>query len=285
MILRAILAKYSFIFSVMIIHPKAIVYIFESKLETMEFSTFGLLGLTLLLGIKHSLDADHVVAISSIITRSPSLKNTLKLSFSWAIGHMVTAGIITFILFTFKEEILVNYLANFEALVAIMLILIGVLTILWEFDVIKWGKHTHGHIHYKDEGIEVHPEDHLHSHEDDVEELEHVHVFVAKREHQAIFGIGIIHGLASNDELLLLFTLTLGINNFLFIFIGLLIFSFGVVLGMSFFGTAINSISIKTRREKIIRIMNISIALIAIGYAVYTISGGDTINLLPFIGE
>ncbi len=251
----------------------------------MEFSTFGLLGLTLLLGIKHSLDADHVVAISSIITRSPSLKNTLKLSFSWAIGHMITAGIITFILFTFKEEILSNYLSSFEAIVGIMLIVIGVLTILWEFDIITWGKHTHGHIHYNEDGIEVHQEEHPHDHSEEVELLEHVHVFAAKGEHQAIFGIGVIHGLASNDELLLLFTLSLGINNFLYIFIGLLIFSGGVVLGMSFFGTAINSISIQTRREKVIRIMNISIALIAIGYAIYTLTGGETINLLPFIGE
>lgn len=252
----------------------------------MEFSVIGLLGLTFLLGIKHSLDADHVVAISSIITRSPNLKNTLKLSFSWAIGHMITAGVITFLLFTFKEEILSNYLSSFEAIVGIMLILIGVLTILWEFDVIRWGKHTHGHIHYTEEGVEIHPEDHVHHQpEGDVEELEHVHVFVAKKEHQAIFGIGVVHGLASNDELLLLFTLTLGINNFFYILIGLAIFSFGVVVGMSFFGTAINTISLKTRREKIIKVMNITIAIIAIGYAVYTLSGGETINLLPFIGE
>ena len=250
----------------------------------MDFTAFGLILLTLLLGIKHSLDADHVVAISSIITRSPSLKNTLKLSTSWAMGHMITAGIITFILFTFKEQVLSHYLSSFEFIVAIMLILIGVLTILWEFNIITWGKHSHGHIHYKDDGVEIHTEDHDHDHEN-VEPLEHVHVFQAKKEHQAIFGIGIIHGLASNDELLLLFTLTLGIDNFLLILFGLFIFSFGVVLGMSFYGTVLNSISITTRREKIIRWMNISIAVIAIVYAVYTIAGGETINLLPFIGE
>ncbi len=252
----------------------------------MDFTAFGLILLTFLLGIKHSLDADHVVAISSIITRSPSLKNTLKLSTSWAMGHMLTATVITFILFTFKEQVLSRYLSSFEFVVAIMLILIGVLTILWEFNIITWGKHSHGHIHYKDNGVEIHADDHDHDHDnEDVEPLEHVHVFKAEKEHHAIFGIGIIHGLASNDELLLLFTLTLGIDNFLLIVFGLFIFTFGVVFGMSFYGTLLNSISITARREKIIRWMNISIALIAITYALYTIAGGETINLLPFIGE
>ncbi|MDH5403062.1 MAG: hypothetical protein OEY49_11270, partial [Candidatus Heimdallarchaeota archaeon] len=81
-------------------------------------STLGLLIFALLLGIKHSMDVDHVIAISSVFTRERKFTDTAKLSFTWAIGHMMTAGIITFILFSIKETILDTILANFEILVA-----------------------------------------------------------------------------------------------------------------------------------------------------------------------
>ncbi|MCE7736777.1 MAG: hypothetical protein GPJ54_17980 [Candidatus Heimdallarchaeota archaeon] len=100
-----------------------------------------------ILGIKHSLDADHVVAISSILLRAPTLKKTFSLSISWALGHMLTASIITFILFTFREVVLDKFLGSFEIIVAVMLIIIALLTIAWEFNIISFGKHSHGHLH------------------------------------------------------------------------------------------------------------------------------------------
>ena len=107
----------------------------------------GLFSIAFILGIKHSMDADHIVAISSIILRSPSLKNSITLSISWALGHMLTASIITFILFGLKETVLELVLSNFEVIVGVMLILIALLTLAWEFDIISWGKHSHGHAH------------------------------------------------------------------------------------------------------------------------------------------
>ncbi len=105
----------------------------------------ALLFIALLLGIKHSMDADHIVAISSILIRSPSLGNTLTLSVSWALGHMLTASVITFILYSFRELFLDKYLASFEIAVGIMLIAIALLTLAWEFNIIKFGKHVHSH--------------------------------------------------------------------------------------------------------------------------------------------
>ena len=42
----------------------------------------------------------------------------------------------------------------------------------------------------------------------------HINFLEYKGDHAAISGIGILHGLASNDELLLLLTLTLGFSSF-----------------------------------------------------------------------
>lgn len=122
--------------------------------ETLNFLPIAEDGLTgslyflaLILGMKHSMDADHVVAISSILLRAPTMRKTITLSISWALGHMLTASIITFILFGFKDLFLEKILGNFEVIVGVMLIVIALLTLAWEFDIITWGKHTHGHAH------------------------------------------------------------------------------------------------------------------------------------------
>src|SRR5437867_9471975 len=58
----------------------------------IEFAAFIVLALAL--GFKHSYDADHLVAVSNLITRSGSIRKTSLISVSWAAGHMVTAAII-----------------------------------------------------------------------------------------------------------------------------------------------------------------------------------------------
>ncbi len=122
-----------------------------------EGLTGALLIIAFVLGIKHSLDADHVVAITGILVRSPSTKRTITLAMAWALGHMFTATIISGIIFVFKEAFLTAFLDNFEIIVAYMLILIAVLTILWELDIIKFGKSHHHH-----PGMEEVEHDHTH---------------------------------------------------------------------------------------------------------------------------
>ena len=247
-------------------------------------STLGLLIFALLLGIKHSMDVDHVIAISSVFTRERKFTDTAKLSFTWAIGHMMTAGIITFILFSIKETILDTILANFEILVAIMLILIGIFTILWELNIIKKGKHSHAHLHDETNIEEIcsHPEC-LDKQDHDFHTFNHIHMFPKSKEKKALFGIGIIHGLASNDELLLLFTISLGFNDYWLIFIGLIIFTLGVVIGMIFYGSILNLSVLKLHKKNIIKSINIILAIVAIGYGIYVGLGGEGANLLPFI--
>src|SRR5437870_8246664 len=63
----------------------------------IEFAAFIVLALAL--GFKHSYDADHLVAVSNLITRSGSIRKTSLISVSWAAGHMVTAAIITVLLY------------------------------------------------------------------------------------------------------------------------------------------------------------------------------------------
>ena len=72
------------------------------------------LGLALALGFKHSYDADHLVAVSNLLSRSKDLRRTTLMSVSWAAGHMLTASGITVILFVFRELLLRPFLDAFE---------------------------------------------------------------------------------------------------------------------------------------------------------------------------
>src|SRR5437667_11848024 len=80
----------------------------------VEFAAFMVLALAL--GFKHSYDADHLVAVSNLITRSGSVRKTSLMSASCAAGHMVTAAIITVLLYTFRQTDLAEFLPTLDLL-------------------------------------------------------------------------------------------------------------------------------------------------------------------------
>ena len=181
------------------------------------------MGLALLLGLKHSYDADHILAVSHFLRKAHSLGSALGMSVNWAAGHMIMAGIVTTLLYTFRQSILSTLLAHFDKIIGIMLIGLGLLGLKDLF------AHSHAHSH----GAARHA--HAHSHQS----KSHVHPHM--------FGIGILHGLASNDEMLILFTASLGLSSLPGILMGVGVFSIGVVTGMVMFSlifsNAMNSTS------------------------------------------
>ncbi|MHA2094463.1 MAG: urease accessory protein UreH domain-containing protein, partial [Candidatus Hodarchaeales archaeon] len=188
-----------------------------------------------------------------------------KLSISWALGHMVTASLLTIILFSFKETLLKEILANAELLVPFMLIGIALVTLAWEFDLL----HFHRHEHSQAEESKEHTHLHLH--------------FPKLNEHGTMVGIGIIHGLASNDELLLLFTLTLGINELWAILVGVMFFTIGVIGGMVTYGWLINFPNKRWGEKRVTRVVNISIAVVTLAYATWLLLGLEGINIVEFL--
>ena len=63
------------------------------------------------------------------------------------------------------------------------------------------------------------------------------------------------------------------------------LFSCGVMVGMIAWSSLINLPKIKSKQEKIIKWLNISIAIIAIVYGIYLLLGREGINLIAFLGE
>ena len=187
--------------------------------------------LSLALGFKHSYDPDHLIAVSNILHKVKSIKSSVKIGLSWALGHMITTTIVTIMLYAFKETILSNILPHFEKIVGIMLIVLGLLSLK---ELLFFHSHAHSH------GNVTHSHTHMH-----LKQREEKHF------HRHMLGIGIVHGLASNDELLVLFTASLAVTSLGWLIIGLGIFSIGVVLGMILFACLLSYPLLKIHSELI----------------------------------
>ena len=249
-----------------------------------DFIIAGIFLACFFLGIKHSLDVDHVAAVSTLLLRSPKITHTIKMSIFWALGHTLTAGIVTVILFLMKDVFLSSFLAGFELIIAIMLILIGTITLILEFNTFKGVQKPHSH-HFHFSKKNRHPSHSTSINGQDgngILKPEPNGLLRINNNIVAIALIGILQGLASNDELLIILAFTLNFNNLLKVLIGIVLFSLGVTVGMVGWSSLLNLPNIKGKQEKIIKWLNVSIAIIAILYGVYILLGGEGINLIAF---
>lgn len=86
-------------------------------------------GLGLLLGMRHSTDADHVVAISTIVSKQRSIRNAALIGSVWGLGHTITIFVVGALIILFRIEIPKRVGLSMEFCVALMLILLGVLNL------------------------------------------------------------------------------------------------------------------------------------------------------------
>jgi high-affinity nickel permease len=210
--------------------------------------------LAILLGIKHAFDSDHIVAVSTYIVKSKSITQTFKMSVSWAIGHMATAGIVTMLIYIYRDFFLTKVLVYFETIVGVMLVLLGFASILSYKGVKLFHDHRHDRSKDGHEHVHVHGEEETHTHY-----------------HRHMFGIGIIHGLASNDELIILFTASLGVSSLFGLITYVAIYSVGVVAGMVVFGTIISYPLIKANTEQVTKKAMLFFGLISIVYGTFIV--------------
>ncbi|MFQ6130181.1 MAG: hypothetical protein ACE5OT_05195 [Candidatus Hadarchaeaceae archaeon] len=212
-----------------------------------------LLALALALGFKHAYDADHLVAVSNFLIRSPSIRNTASMSLNWALGHMLTAGAITLLLYVAFSEVIVSSLSYFELGVGAMLIVLGVLGILWETGRFHVHLHQHGNISH------AHP---------------HVHAFGLKKHfHPHLLTVGVVQGFASNDELFTLLVISLGVLTLPGLLLSIGIFSLGVALGMVLFGCLMSYPVARIGVVKAKRIVGVSVGVMSIFYGAFLLLG------------
>jgi hypothetical protein len=95
----------------------------EMIMDSMLLST---LMVGFFLGIKHALEPDHVVAVSTLASESRNLKQSSIAGVVWGIGHSLTILIIGLLVFMFNVSFPERLSWFFELLVGMMIISLGI---------------------------------------------------------------------------------------------------------------------------------------------------------------
>jgi high-affinity nickel-transport protein len=219
-------------------------------------SALLILGIGFFLGMRHATDPDHVVAVSTFVSRERSLARAGWIGVLWGLGHTITILIVGAAIILFGFVIPARLGLALEFSVALMLILLGILNLS---GAMRWISHKlspthpephsapmagpgatslseHSHLHFHGGHLHVHPHSHDGATQHHASELDAPHWL---RQPFARLGwfhslrpllVGIVHGLAGSAAVALLVLGT--IRNSRWAIFYLLLFGVGTIVGM-----------------------------------------------------
>ena len=191
-----------------------------------SLSMLAVLGIGLVFGLKHATEVDHVVAISTIVSRHKNVFHSAIVGALWGMGHTASLLIVAAIVLSLRIAIPERVSGWLEFGVAIMIICLGVSALR---RALQKSAHVHVHQHSHD-GLS---HTHIHFHENETthapaKQSRHSHA-LSRLGWKPIL-IGMMHGLAGSGALMLL-VLT-QINSALLGFLYVATFGVGSIVGM-----------------------------------------------------
>lgn len=207
-------------------------------------SGLAILAIGFVLGMRHATDPDHVIAVSTIVSRERSIAKAGLIGVLWGVGHTLTILAVGAAIILLGLAIPARVGLTMEFCVGLMLILLGMLNLT---GAMKWmsekfspahppvaGEHAHIHEH----GTRLHF--HWHSH---APQREHhtqslapprwlERSFAGLGPYQALrpLFVGIVHGLAGSAAVALLVLSTIREPKWAVLY--LLVFGVGTIAGM-----------------------------------------------------
>jgi high-affinity nickel-transport protein len=94
-------------------------------LDALALSLLGLL-----LGVRHAVDPDHVIAVSTITAREPSIVRATRIGALWGFGHSLTILLVGGVIVVFRLAVPPRVSVALELVVAGMLIALGFLNLI-----------------------------------------------------------------------------------------------------------------------------------------------------------
>jgi ABC-type nickel/cobalt efflux system permease component RcnA len=172
------------------------------------------------LGMRHATDADHVIAVSTIVSRQRSVRAAAWTGVLWGLGHTVTIVVVGGAIVLFGLVIPPHIGLGMEFSVAVMLILLGILTLTGVTRRVREARtgasqaegHADPHAHPHRHGDYVHshvhghaPERHGHA-EEATPQARVDRVFERFGAYQVVrpLVVGLVHGLAGSAAVALL---------------------------------------------------------------------------------
>ena len=208
---------------------------------------FPILLFGFFLGMRHATDSDHVVAVTTIVSRQRNIGSAAWTGVFWGIGHSLTLLVVGGAIILFGLVVPERLGMSLEFCVALMLILLGALNLRAAMrsveNVAAQGQHVHEHLHRHGDYVHSHTHGHepnLHGHDPGaVPPAQLDRRFGRLRFYQALrpIVIGTVHGLAGSAAVALL-VLPI-IHDPLWAMAYLVIFGVGTIAGMMLITAAI----------------------------------------------
>ena len=207
------------------------------------------LALGFLLGVQHATDADHLVAVATIVTRERRFSSGAMVGTFWAVGHMTTLGLAGIAMFALNLRLTHEVVTGLELLVAAMLVVLGV----WRLVDATRGAGTVAGDHLLADHVADHDHggletvhSHVHPHAAAAHRHPHVHPsrrllralsdgIRSKRSHLGAWlrplAVGAVHGMAGSAAVSLLVLATM--RSFGDAIAYLALFGIGTIAGMT----------------------------------------------------
>jgi len=214
----------------------------------MQITLVSIMALGFFLGMRHATDPDHVIAVTTIVSRQRNVRYAALIGLLWGLGHTITIFVVGSAIILFGLVIPPRIGLSMELSVGLMLILLGILNLSgltrWVTKTFKSSpreQHTHSHGH----GDYIHSHPHGHTpgkkgHFEDATPVSWVdHTLDKMGFYQVIrpLAVGIVHGLAGSAAVVLLVLTTIRVPIWEVLY--LLVFGIGTVAGMMLITAAI----------------------------------------------
>ena len=214
-------------------------------------SGLSILAIGFFLGMRHATDPDHVIAVSTIVSRERSIRKAAFIGVLWGIGHTLTILTVGAAIIVFGLAIPARAGLTMEFCVGLMLILLGILNIS---GAMRWMSQKfspahpatigeHAHLHGHDAKLHFHWHSHNPESEHHADSLAPPPLVEKSWAGLSIYQslrplfIGVVHGLAGSAAVALL---VLGaIREPKWAVLYLMVFGVGTIAGMMLITSAI----------------------------------------------
>lgn len=209
---------------------------------------FSIIVLGFFLGMRHATDPDHVIAVTTIVSRQRSIRHAALIGVLWGLGHTITILVVGSAIILLGVVIPPRVGLTMEFSVGLMLILLGTLNLS---GIMRWITETltpvplgqHSHLHGHGDYVHSHPHNHSperHGHAENATPVGWMdRTFGRLGFYQVIrpLAVGIVHGLAGSAAVALLVLTTIRVPAWAILY--LLVFGIGTVAGMMLITAAI----------------------------------------------
>jgi high-affinity nickel-transport protein len=230
-------------------------------------SLLSIIALGFFLGMRHATDPDHVIAVSTIVSRQRKISRSAMIGAFWGVGHTLTILLVGAGIVLFNLVIPPRLGLSMELSVGLMLIILGVMNVVSFFETIatteeKTAKHAHSH-------GDILAEEH--SHGPDRTALSFFdRTFGRLGLYQNIrpLIVGVVHGLAGSAAVALLVLTT--IRNPRWAIAYLLVFGIGTIAGMMLITLSLAStFHVMTRNRRFAQALAMASGLLSLAFGLF----------------